>query len=325
MFILPYQVEAGRKQLPVMTLAIGLACLVIYYFQYVGNARIDAALQEFCRQEIRLHPNLFGGKNSEQKQSTCRSVFRRIYYSENKQEAYQLILKNLNIRQPDPLTVRRFLDYLQLKYSQFAKLAPDKDLSSRLWLPAGSFDPQRMLTAAFAHGSWWHVIGNVFFFIVFASAVERVIGWKWFLALFLVIVYSSHAVYSLVSLFRNRQEVTVGLSGAVIGMMAFMAIILPRARVRCVFWAIIFLTTVSLPAWTIAFSYIGLDLLRYAFSDNQSNINFVVHIAGAGSGLLIAMLIPRDIRRQMALRSSLHYIRRYYRPLSSGSDDNTHV
>jgi len=241
-------------------------------------------------------------------------VLQQLYYAQDKDNALQIIINQIKKRTSNEEVIYGFTQYLKYKYREFSALAPKQDISSQLWLVAGSFDPVRMLTAAFAHGSWLHVLTNVFFFIVFASVVERVIGWKGFIGLFILIAYGSHAIYSLLYNLgpELRQEVTVGLSGVVVGMMAFTVVILPRAKIICIFWAIIYLTTVSLPAWIWVLSYVSLDLIRYAFSSDQNTINFVVHLAGAAVGALTALMIPLTVRRKIALRSALPGLKGQY-------------
>ena len=86
------------------------------------------------------------------------------------------------------------------------------------------------------------------------------------------------------------------------GLVAFIAMVVPRARLRCVLWLIVYLTIISVPVWIIAFIYISLDMLRYALSDGQSNINFVVHLSGAAVGAVTALFVPLHLRQRLLLR-----------------------
>jgi len=327
MIIIPYRVEAGSKQFPVLTVLVVLACIIIYIAQSSNTKKLDAALKNFCVKEIKVHKNLFGGKELSDKEANCRNVLQQLYYAQDKERALQTIIGQIKKRTSNQVKVLEAASYLEYKYSEFSVLAPKQDISSQLWLVAGSFDPVRMLTAVFAHGSWLHVLTNVFFFIVFASVVERVIGWKGFIGLFILIAYGSHAIYSVLYNMgpSGSQDVTVGLSGVVVGMMTFTVVILPRAKMICLFWVIIYLTTVSIPAWIWVLSYVSLDLIRYAFSSDQNTVNFIVHLAGAAVGALTALMIPVAVRRKIALRSALPGLKGNYAIIRYKGSDSPDV
>lgn len=325
MIILPYRVEAGGKQFPVLTALVVVACFSIYIVQSSNTKKLDAALKSFCVHEVKLHKYMFAGKELSDREITCRNILQDLYYAHDKENALQTIMGQIKKQTSNNNVIEAFSHYLKYKYTEFATLAPKQDISAKLWLVAGTFDPVRMLTAVFAHGSWLHVLTNIFFFIVFASVVERVIGWKGFVGLFILIAYGSHAIYSLLYNLgpEQRQEVTIGLSGVVVGMMAFTVVILPHAKMICIFWVIIYLTTVSLPAWIWVLSYVSLDLIRYAFSSDQNTVNFIVHLAGAAVGALAALMIPLAWRRRIALRSALPGLKGKYAVIKyKGSDSS---
>jgi len=50
-----------------------------------------------------------------------------------------------------------------------------------------SWNPLTMLASSFAHGSWSHIIFNLFFFVAFAATVEVLIGPFAYIGLFLVV------------------------------------------------------------------------------------------------------------------------------------------
>ncbi len=311
---LPYRAITKKIQFPIVTLLIVLVCILVYLAQYANRAKFEIALKNFCIQEVNVRQISFQGKNLDQKQVTCRSVFKKIYLSEDKDIAINTILSHVNNRRLNPTALYRGTQYLKTKYAELSKSAPAQDLGMRLGLVAGSFDPVRMLTAAFAHGSWWHVLVNVLAFVVFASAAERLLGWGVFSLLFLFLVYSSHSLYSLMSLLKSTQvqEITIGLSGVVFGMMVFMAVILRRAKVRFEFWFFVKLFALSLSIQLFVLFSISLDFLHYFLGDEQSRISFRVHWAGMIVGGLAAFFIPLRLIRRSTIHSTLYGLKGTY-------------
>jgi len=66
-------------------------------------------------------------------------------------------------------------------YRSFKSMAPS-NLTASLWYTPGSWNPMRMVTAAFAHGSWSHLIGNLLFFFAFSATIEILLGFTLFRA-----------------------------------------------------------------------------------------------------------------------------------------------
>ena len=64
---------------------------------------------------------------------------------------------------------------LELAYDDF-KSSVKPSLTERLAYDPASYNVWHMVTAAFAHASWIHIIGNLMFFFAFGVTVEIVIG-----------------------------------------------------------------------------------------------------------------------------------------------------
>ncbi len=300
MALLPFQCRPEKRPFPVVTVLIMLICLAVYIAQVLNASKFESTLISFCLEEIKTHNILYQGTTEDQKNTTCQNVFKGIYFADNKPLALKTILDRAIKGQENPRIIRYFSFYLTQKYAEFSSRAPDQDLSMRLGLIAGSFDPVRMLTAVFTHGSGWHVVVNVFAFLIFASAAEWLLGRWRFLLLFLFLTYSSHAVYSaLYWLMAGIDlEITIGLSGIVFGMMSFMALILYRVQQHFVFWFLVSLTATSLVIQLFVMFSAVADLLHYFSTRGDSRISFRVHWAGLVMGVVAALLIPLRFIRQ---------------------------
>lgn len=84
--------------------------------------------------------------------------------------------------------------------------------------------PWTMLTSLLVHGSPLHLLSNMFSLFILGRILEPVIGWKRYLALFLV----SGLGGSLAVLLLAPHTWVVGASGAIFGMLAALFIILRR-------------------------------------------------------------------------------------------------
>jgi len=59
-----------------------------------------------------------------------------------------------------------------------------------------------------------------------------------------------------------------------------------------------------IPAWMLAAWYVGWDIYDLNHSANQSNINFIAHVSGAGTGFVLGLFFFRrrrtEIHREIA-------------------------
>jgi membrane associated rhomboid family serine protease len=146
-----------------------------------------------------------------------------------------------------------------------------------------------ILTSMFLHGGWLHLIGNMWFLWIFGDNVEDALGPVRFLGFYLLcgliaagaqILGSAHAVIPM-----------VGASGAIAGVLGAYARLYPRARVRCLWVLIIFITTIELPAWLLLAVWLGSQFLL----PSGSGVAWLAHVAGFAAGfLLIPLVIPPD-------------------------------
>ena len=83
---------------------------------------------------------------------------------------------------------------------------------------------------------------------------------------------------------------TVGLSGVVMAMMAFLATVMPTLNVRCFFWFLVIVRIFRVPALAIAALYILENVFDYANRDADDTINYIAHISGAAIGVALGVI-----------------------------------
>ncbi len=89
-----------------------------------------------------------------------------------------------------------------------------------------------MITAAFLHASWSHLIGNLFFFC-FTSTIEREITTKGYIALFLLFAVITHVSFALLT---KVYLPSLRLPGVVRGFMGLFLARFPFEKVDCFVW-----------------------------------------------------------------------------------------
>jgi membrane associated rhomboid family serine protease len=98
---------------------------------------------------------------------------------------------------------------------------------------------------------------------------------------------------------------TLGLSGVVMGMIAFVATVLPTLGIRCFFWFLLFVRRFSIPSLFLAAWYVGWDIYELNSRDADQTVNYVAHVSGAATGALVGLFFRffrtdylRELREQ---------------------------
>ena len=155
-----------------------------------------------------------------------------------------------------------------------------------------------LLTSMFLHAGWVHLIGNMWFFWVFGSHIEDVMGAPRFLLFYLTCGIASGSVQLGMTL--HSPIPTLGASGAIAGVMGAFLVLYPRVRVNTLIFIVFFITTVEIPAafmliyWFVIQLVSGL-LSSGAFSDSGGTAWFA-HVGGFLTGLFLIRLFPNTRR-----------------------------
>jgi membrane associated rhomboid family serine protease len=77
---------------------------------------------------------------------------------------------------------------------------------------------------------------------------------------------------------------------------ALFAYFLPRVKIRCFFWLIVFYRRIGIPAWLLAAWFVGWDVYSQLTGEGDARINLVAHLSGAALGLLLGITLFRAKR-----------------------------
>jgi len=162
-------------------------------------------------------------------------------------------------------------------------------------------DPGRqfgnVLTSMFLHGSWMHLLGNMWFLWLFGNNVEDSMTRPRFLVFYL----ASGLGAALLQVFIEPRSVVpmVGASGAISGVMGAYLVLYPRVRVFTLVPLGFFLTTIALPAWAMLVYWMVLQLLGGVTrigAEQTGGVAFWAHIGGFVAGLVLVKLFARRDR-----------------------------
>ena len=163
-----------------------------------------------------------------------------------------------------------------------------------------SWNPVNMISASLAHADFWHLFGNIVFFMAFAPALEILIGnWLRYVGIMLFIALAVGVGYSTSVVIGGSAPIpTLGFSGVVMGMIGLSAYLMPRARIRVFCWFILAWKTFYVPAWILAVVYIGLDAWTLFTASDHGGINLVAHVVGGLAGYAYGALWLEDRREE---------------------------
>lgn len=165
--------------------------------------------------------------------------------------------------------------------------APDCELGGLTW--------GALVSSMFLHGSWMHLIGNLWFLWIFGNNIEDSMGHLRFLLFYVltgVVAAGAHVASA-----PESPVPVVGASGAISAIMGAYVFLYPRARVRTLLVVIVFITLVDLPAWVFLGYWFLIQLLASGLTGAAAGgggIAFWAHIGGFLAGLLLVWFFVQD-------------------------------
>jgi membrane associated rhomboid family serine protease len=162
---------------------------------------------------------------------------------------------------------------------------------------------QNVLTSMFMHGSWMHLLGNMWFLWLFGNNVEDAMTRPRFVAFYLLTGLGA----ALAQVVTDPESAIpmVGASGAISGVMGAYLVLFPRVRVYTLV-PFGFFFTVPLPAWVMLLYWMGLQFLGgigSVLSEQVGGVAFWAHIGGFIAGVVWVKVFERK-ERVMAHRAS---------------------
>lgn len=150
-----------------------------------------------------------------------------------------------------------------------------------------------VLTHMFLHGSWMHLLGNMWFLWLFGNNIEDAMTRPRFVVFYLLCGLAAAGLQVLAS--PHSAIPMVGASGAISGVMGAYLVLFPRVRVYTVIFLGFFLQTVALPAWAMLLYWAALQLLGGLGGSEPGGggVAFWAHIGGFLAGVVLVKLFTR--------------------------------
>jgi membrane associated rhomboid family serine protease len=138
-----------------------------------------------------------------------------------------------------------------------------------------------VFTSMFMHGSWLHLIGNMWFLWVFGNNVEDAMGRGRFVIFYLLCGLA--AVATQMAAGPSSAVPMVGASGAIGGVMGSYVLLYPHARIR----TFVFVFFMDIPAYFMLGYWFLLQLLGGSMPQEGGGVAFWAHVGGFAAGLLL--------------------------------------
>jgi membrane associated rhomboid family serine protease len=171
-------------------------------------------------------------------------------------------------------------------------------------------DPGRqfpnVITSMFLHGSWMHLLGNMWFLWLFGNNVEDSMTRPRFIAFY--ILCGLAAALAQVAANPSSEIPMVGASGAISGVMGAYLVLFPQVRVYTMVPLGFFFTSIALPAWLMLVYWAFLQFaggLTSIVSEQTGGIAFWAHLGGFIAGVVLVKIFER--RERVAGHTSHHW------------------
>ena len=151
-----------------------------------------------------------------------------------------------------------------------------------------------VLTHMFLHGSWMHLLGNMWFLWLFGNNVEDSMGRLRFLAFYLLCGLAAAAAQIVTN--PSSPIPMVGASGAISGVMGAYLVLYPRVRVYTLVPLGFFITSMALPAWVMLGYWFLIQMVSGLVSvgGEGGGVAFWAHVGGFVAGLVLVKLFARS-------------------------------
>ncbi|MFT4267225.1 MAG: rhomboid family intramembrane serine protease [Xenophilus sp.] len=150
-----------------------------------------------------------------------------------------------------------------------------------LWpVGSGAFAPWQLLTYAFLHGGFSHLLFNMFGLWMFGADLERIWGARRLLVFYVVSVLGAAAAQLAVAALSDSVYPTVGASGGLFGILVGFAMMFPTRKI------VPLIPPIPMPAPVFVALYGALELL-FGVTGSFAGVAHFAHLGGLAAGWLL--------------------------------------
>ena len=152
-------------------------------------------------------------------------------------------------------------------------------IPAEMWRYGGA----TFVTNFFLHAGIMHLVGNMYFFLLFSGEVEEHLGhWR-----FLVLIFLSALVGNCFHILGNlHSEIPcIGASGGISGVLVFYALQFPKGKLAFFTWRF---GWIQLPAWGAFVIWLILQLIGIGMQRaGLSHVSSMAHVGGVTTGFVL--------------------------------------
>lgn len=298
MVFFPYRADVGFNRWPIFTILVCLICVGVFTQQVWSEHEYRSSVNHFCNYGLSRNEQMLINYLPGEDKHLCTTLLRLRDSKDPEKDIRELAEHSQSV----PFYRKRSdsVDYISSSLHEasrrFEREVP-RNLTDDLSYDPSTFNVKRMITAAFTHADVFHLVFNLLFFYAFAASLEVIIGHVLFAGFVIVTAIGTHLAYAYAM--RNAEHAipTIGLSGVVMAMMAFLAVIAPTLRIRCFLWILIIVRRFNVPALLLAAFFVAENIYDLMHASANDPINYVAHVSGAVFGA-IAGLVYRFSHRE---------------------------
>jgi membrane associated rhomboid family serine protease len=163
-----------------------------------------------------------------------------------------------------------------------------------------------VVTSMFLHGSWMHLLGNMWFLWLFGNNIEDSMTRPRYVAFYLLAGIAAALAQTFAD--PTSEIPMVGASGAISGVMGAYLVLFPRVRVYTMVPLGFFLHRMALPAWVMLVYWMFLQFVGGITSiaaEEGGGVAFWAHIGGFVAGVVLVKVFER--RDRVAAHVASHW------------------
>lgn len=147
---------------------------------------------------------------------------------------------------------------------------------------SAGFRPWQLVTYAFMHGGYEHILFNMFGLYMFGGVIERTFGARNYTIYYFVCAIVAAVAQLIVLHYFSPEKFfpTVGASGALFGLLLAFGMLYPQERMFLIFLPI------PVPAWLFVIGYAAVELVL-GVTGTQAGVAHFAHLGGMVGGYVM--------------------------------------
>ena len=148
-------------------------------------------------------------------------------------------------------------------------------------------DELTLVTYAFFHADWMHLLSNMLFLWVFGDNVEDALGHVKFLIFYLACAVGGAWLHGVI--LPDSEAPLIGASGAIAGIVAAYLILHPRVKL----WVLVLMRIpLRIPAWIPLALWIAFQFLMLTVQ-TEDQVSWPCHVGGIITGAVLVLFLRR--------------------------------